>query len=157
MSWIDDWTTLPADVRAGLASHLERMADERAGQPAKQRACRLAAEALRDGPEALARRRAPPTGTQLERAVQLGERLRVNEKDLAALRDVLDQAQNDPPAGFADGSMSLNHWNALRHTCDALEAARAAHGNFVCHACFPAPLSAHDTSDSDDGYPSNGP
>ena len=38
--------------------------------------------------------------------------------DVSMMRDVLYQAQNDPPLGESDGSMSPDQWMALRKLLD---------------------------------------
>ena len=54
------------------------------------------------------------------------ENRRSGDEFITALEDILDTAQNDPPEGMADGSISVRQWHALRALVAAARALNAA-------------------------------
>lgn len=47
------------------------------------------------------------------------------------LRSIVSEAQNEPPAGLADGSLCEAEWNALRDLAEALEKAASLSAKLV--------------------------
>ncbi len=72
----------------------------------------------------------PAPGTQRDRArAALGGLYRnaISASALAALRDVLDDAQNGPPDGEADGSIDEVLWTGLRKMAEAFAEVQRVH------------------------------
>jgi DnaJ-class molecular chaperone len=60
----------------------------------------------------------PKEGSQLARALEVASRIREQAKPLrelaVELQRILDEAQNPPPEGMADGSITVRFFNNLR-------------------------------------------
>lgn len=62
--------------------------------------------------------------TQKSRAIEAVKALVPDIEQIQTLADALDEAQNPPPEGAADGSLNLHQWNALRRVERAAAALR---------------------------------